>query len=54
MLLAKLTPYPDLLMASKILNLPNLPARIKTSLGNRLYPRVDDGKLQSASCLRWG
>ena len=29
MLLAKLTPYPDLLMASKILNLPNLPARIK-------------------------
>ncbi|MGK7887944.1 MAG: type IV secretory system conjugative DNA transfer family protein, partial [Leptolyngbyaceae cyanobacterium] len=29
MLLAKLTPYPDLLMASKILNLPNLPTRIK-------------------------
>ena len=29
MLLAKLTPYPDLLMASKILNLSNLPARIK-------------------------
>jgi len=29
MLLAKLTPYPDLLMASKILNLANLPARIK-------------------------
>lgn len=29
MLLAKLTPYPDLLMASKILNLSELPARIK-------------------------
>ncbi|MGF1500169.1 MAG: type IV secretory system conjugative DNA transfer family protein, partial [Elainellaceae cyanobacterium] len=29
MLLAKLTPYPDLLMASKILNLPELPARIR-------------------------
>ena len=29
MLLAKLTPYPDLLMASKILNLSVLPARIR-------------------------
>jgi type IV secretion system protein VirD4 len=29
LLLAKLTPYPDLLMAKKILNLPNLPTRIR-------------------------
>ena len=29
MLLAKLTPYPDLLMASKILNLTELPARLR-------------------------
>lgn len=29
MLLAKLTPYPDLLMAGKLLNLPDLPARIQ-------------------------
>ena len=29
MLLAKLTPYPDLLMANKLLNLPDLPARIQ-------------------------
>jgi type IV secretion system protein VirD4 len=29
MLLAKMTPYPDLLMASKLLNLPDLPARIR-------------------------
>ena len=29
MLLAKMTPYPDLLMASKILNLPDLPLRLR-------------------------
>ncbi len=28
-LLAKITPYPDLLMAKKLLNLPNLPTRIR-------------------------
>ncbi|NET40227.1 MAG: type IV secretory system conjugative DNA transfer family protein, partial [Cyanothece sp. SIO1E1] len=31
MLLAKLTPYPDLLMASKLLNLSDLPARIQSA-----------------------
>ncbi|WP_416671459.1 type IV secretory system conjugative DNA transfer family protein [Egbenema bharatensis] len=31
MLLAKLTPYPDLLMASKILNLTDLPSRIRAT-----------------------
>jgi type IV secretion system protein VirD4 len=31
MLLAKMTPYPDLLMASKLLNLSDLPARIRAA-----------------------
>lgn len=38
MLLAKLTPYPDLLMASKILNLSELPTRIQAAGEAGLIP----------------
>jgi type IV secretion system protein VirD4 len=38
MLLAKLTPYPDLLMASKLLNLPDLSARIQRAAAEGRIP----------------
>jgi type IV secretion system protein VirD4 len=38
MLLAKITPYPDLLMAKKLLNLPNLPTRIRLAAAAGVIP----------------
>ncbi len=38
MLLAKITPYPDLLMAKKLLNLPSLPTRIRLAAATGKIP----------------
>ena len=48
MLLAKTTPYPDLFMANKILNLENLPARIRLA---QMEGRIPAWTLESFSQL---